>query len=578
MLGHMSTHAATARALDLLAKGVSQVERATRALAGIDLAPGHAAYFAWLTERCAAELARSQIHAADALRSSGAHQLDERSLQAVAEAGPAPTLETLEQLSGQRASGRAHFTDCTSMYTSWLQVPVSAANYRLAQADALIARVTEDGVRHGPGYPRLSAEFSGRETDPGLVALAASKLRGVHKDLPSAAQRDQLEGQAATLLRQEPATALTHLGTLVQEQVGTQRPPQALVAEAGIFRKGMRNGLVIYQLKVLPHEAELIESLRTQIDNPATIAGNRQQLAQLTARTYAQAGGGASSNSAPEPGAVPAPPPATTPWDDPETMPRWAQDGAPEEHGSPAENSGDQSAAHAGPGNAESGAPAPADHAAAPAGLPSDSFYPQTFEDLTPAMRHLTALLSALRSTGATGKKTTGIVTPQVVVHLDFAKMIAGDKSYAITENGIPLSDAEARTQMCNAGILPVVFNGKGQILDVGRSERLFPPHMKRALIARDRGCLYPGCTMPAGRCEADHLLPWEEGGETSVENGAMFCPRHHHARHAGLFKVIIRKDRPPAVLLPRSLDPPQLPRRNTYWLSPAEVLDSHPG
>ncbi|WP_404286515.1 hypothetical protein [Glutamicibacter arilaitensis] len=574
----MSTHDATAQALDQLAKAVSQVQQATRALARIDLAPGHAAYYAWLTEKCAAELTRSQIHAADALRSSGAHQLDEQSLQAVVDAGPSPTIETLEQLSGHRATGRAHFTDCTSMYTSWLQVPVSAANYRLAQADALIVRVSEDGMRHAPSYPLLSAEFTGQQTDPRLVAQAAAKLRGAQKDLPSAAQRDALEIQAAALLRQEPETAMTHLGRLVQEQIGIQRPPQALVAEAGIFRKGIRNGLVIYQLKVLPHEAELIESIRTQINNPGTIAGNRQELAQLTARTYAQAGSGASTSSAEESGAVPESPPATAQWDDPETMPRWAREGTVDEQGIAAENADAQETAKTLPGTPEPDAFVPIDPTTALAIPSGDSFYPQTFEDLTPAMRHLTALLSALRSTGAAGKKTTGIVTPQVVVHLDFAKMIAGDANYAITENGISLSDAEARTQMCNAGILPVVFNGQGQILDVGRAERLFPAHMKRALIARDRGCLYPGCTMPAGRCEADHLLPWEEGGETSVENGAMFCPRHHHARHAGLFRIIIRKDQPPAVLLPRSLDPPQIPRRNTYWLSPAEVLGSRAG
>lgn len=38
---------------------------------------------------------------------------------------------------------------------------------------------------------------------------------------------------------------------------------------------------------------------------------------------------------------------------------------------------------------------------------------------------------------------------------------------------------------------------------------------------------------------EAHHIIPRNEGGETSIDNGTLLCPNHHAEAHAGLFDLI---------------------------------------
>ena len=79
-----------------------------------------------------------------------------------------------------------------------------------------------------------------------------------------------------------------------------------------------------------------------------------------------------------------------------------------------------------------------------------------------------------------------------------------------------------------------IVFGPDGQLLDMGRDKRLFPPHIRRALDVRDRGCVFAGCDAPTWWCDAHHVLHWIDGGETSLENGALLCERHHTKVHHG--------------------------------------------
>jgi hypothetical protein len=69
--------------------------------------------------------------------------------------------------------------------------------------------------------------------------------------------------------------------------------------------------------------------------------------------------------------------------------------------------------------------------------------------------------------------------------------------------------------------------------LDVGRRSAIVPPSMRRAVIARDRHCRFPGCDRPPAWCDAHHVLHWADGGATSVENLLLLCRRHHRMIHA---------------------------------------------
>ena len=109
MLFPMSTD--IAQALKDLANVKALAASATRRLAKGELTAGQAAYLALLTEDIAQELTRTQVHAAAALRSTGAHKLDQESFQAIADLGPDPTIEEIEAAKGRTITGRTHFKD-----------------------------------------------------------------------------------------------------------------------------------------------------------------------------------------------------------------------------------------------------------------------------------------------------------------------------------------------------------------------------------------------------------------------------------------------------------------------------------
>jgi hypothetical protein len=55
-----------------------------------------------------------------------------------------------------------------------------------------------------------------------------------------------------------------------------------------------------------------------------------------------------------------------------------------------------------------------------------------------------------------------------------------------------------------------------------------------RALVERDRHCVYPGCDQPAERCEGHHVPTWETTGHTTTDEMALLCRFHHHLVHEG--------------------------------------------
>jgi hypothetical protein len=94
------------------------------------------------------------------------------------------------------------------------------------------------------------------------------------------------------------------------------------------------------------------------------------------------------------------------------------------------------------------------------------------------------------------------------------------------------ISATEARRLACEAGIVPTVLGGAGQVLDVGRRRRFHTEPQRLALALRDGGCAADGCDWPPGLCHAHHDVAWSRGGSTSVANGRLLCPRHHTLAH----------------------------------------------
>jgi hypothetical protein len=153
---------------------------------------------------------------------------------------------------------------------------------------------------------------------------------------------------------------------------------------------------------------------------------------------------------------------------------------------------------------------------------------------------------------------------PQVTVTMDY-DTLTRSVGAATLDNGEPLTAEQARRLACDAQITPVVLGGQGQVLDVGRSRRLITGAMHRALVARDRGCAFPGCDRPPRWCEGHHIVPWQSGGPTSLANAVLLCGFHHRAIHRGDWQVRLGADQHPEFIPPRQVDASRRPRRNLF-------------
>ena len=102
---------------------------------------------------------------------------------------------------------------------------------------------------------------------------------------------------------------------------------------------------------------------------------------------------------------------------------------------------------------------------------------------------------------------------------------------------------AEAvRRFACDAAITRITGLGEleQEITHAGRS---IPPATRRALVARDHHCVFPGCDRPAPWCDGHHLIHWADGGPTKLDNLGLVCGTHHRKVHEEGWKLRREKD-----------------------------------
>ena len=81
---------------------------------------------------------------------------------------------------------------------------------------------------------------------------------------------------------------------------------------------------------------------------------------------------------------------------------------------------------------------------------------------------------------------------------------------------------AEARRLACTAQIIPAVLGSTSQVLDLGRTSRLFNPAQRKALRARHATRQVDGCDIPSTWCDAHHEDSWSRGGRTDLKNALL--------------------------------------------------------
>jgi len=132
--------------------------------------------------------------------------------------------------------------------------------------------------------------------------------------------------------------------------------------------------------------------------------------------------------------------------------------------------------------------------------------------------------------------KGTGGDRYQVTVHVDQDPLAADGVMAATLEDGTGVSAETLRRVACDCGVVAVAGNDPVG-MTVGRRTRSIPPAIRRALMLRDRGCAFPGCTHTRF-LHGHHWRHWLHGGETSLANLLLLCPFHHGLVHEGGWSV----------------------------------------
>jgi Domain of unknown function (DUF222) len=149
------------------------------------------------------------------------------------------------------------------------------------------------------------------------------------------------------------------------------------------------------------------------------------------------------------------------------------------------------------------------------------------------------------------------------------------------TSRGQDLSVQQLLRVASEAQLIWITVDRNGTPLDVGYTNRLCTPHIRRCVNVRDKGCVFPDCTIPPEWCEAHHVIPWKPNragrrGKTKVTNIALLCSFHHHIFEKwGWFLYMDHGH--PWWIPPITHDPQQKPVQNTANHLPLIFLPEMP-
>ena len=120
---------------------------------------------------------------------------------------------------------------------------------------------------------------------------------------------------------------------------------------------------------------------------------------------------------------------------------------------------------------------------------------------------------------------------------------------------------SQTRLLGCDCFLSTVLLDDHGAPLDAKPGKRLVTPEQRVALIARDRGCAFPGCTCVPAWTDAHHIRHWANGGPTVMNNLVLLCRSHHRLMHrkSGVRREVGDSDRcrQQTVVHPATLDRP---------------------
>jgi hypothetical protein len=153
---------------------------------------------------------------------------------------------------------------------------------------------------------------------------------------------------------------------------------------------------------------------------------------------------------------------------------------------------------------------------------------------------------------------------PTVNVHVTAKDLEAGRGVGWIDGSTEPIPLSTVSMLQCTGDTIVSIFGAHGEILDHGKTQRVATRKQRRALAARDGGCVFPACNHPPSRCQAHHVIPWVSKnfapGATDVDNMALLCAFHHSVMHSSAWQLTMIHGTP-HITSPSWIDPDLTPR-----------------
>jgi hypothetical protein len=601
-----------------LAAAALALSAATGQLALVPLDAAAAAAMMGLLERSHRTIAYAQLLITRRAGEAEVHRLDPVTAQHIDQlvAQPGPLADGTAGIPPEELrQGMAPHRNTQAYMQAHLHISTSEARRRINGSKLLVAPPAGTGeAAPAPSYPILAKAASDGSADVANLASMAGQLESMQPRIKTRPDAENVNTAIEDSLAQEARTgdpktcgqALRDWGGFLAEN-GTPISDEEIRARRGMFYRGFRDGSDEYLLRCDPEDSEVLFSYCEAWTNPRSTKSP-----PLSASTTPRPPAGEfpslpvvpTSPTWPVDGEQPEgkPLPESDREQPPDAPGPGTGDGVPPQDGAnpdPATKVAPNAAATGEGTTGEALQPEPLDPspfgtptfspAGAPApewarppgasgsqiplsefacGLPPDRSgleQPTSQDPRTNPQLLLDALIAACAG-GMNGADIaeSGGMRVKIGVLIGYRSLLGQCEDAGLTDHNRPISAANVRRLACNGDILPAVMGDEGAVLDLGREIRGFTKAQRRAIAIRDRGCIIPGCKHPASMSECHHVIPWSEGGPTSVGNSAMLCEFHHLQVHAGLIKLSSINGVPYVVEI--AGQPRGAPQRNLYW------------
>jgi hypothetical protein len=157
------------------------------------------------------------------------------------------------------------------------------------------------------------------------------------------------------------------------------------------------------------------------------------------------------------------------------------------------------------------------------------------------ALRHHNRDLTRDQSTGQalvallTQEQSGRAAPPSVSILIDHDTLVNGRHPTTICEhaNGSLIPVDVAREIACTATLTPILRDRWGVVLDLGHERRSSSAAQRRAIEAMYATCFLTNCDTAVTDCHIHHLVHWEDGGPTDLDNLIPVCQQHHRLIHS---------------------------------------------